>query len=114
MNNKAEIIYFGKAAIVKCDRNCGKAWGIAARPHRQLSDDEDDIVYLSDGELGEAPLDPGTYEGGFGKPGSPDEFPQKWCVRECERSEISEPGESDVALTDWSKPVYNMPQEHSP
>lgn len=107
--NEAKITYFGQPTKVACDRNCKKAWGISQRPKRQLSEDEDDVMWLSDGELGKAPVDPGTYEGGYGKPESPDMFPNKWCVRECERCEISEKGKFNepLELTDWSKPVYN-------
>ena len=110
------IIYFGKPAKVNCDRKCNKAWGINNRPQLQLSDDEDDIVYLADDELGEAPDDPGTYEGGHAKPSSPSQFPNKWCVRECERCSMSKPGESDkpLELEDFSQRIYNMPWLHKP
>lgn len=115
MENEAIITYFGQPAKVICDRNCSKAWGINLRPKTQLSNDEDDYVYLTDGELGEAPVDPGTYEGGFGKPSLPDVFPNKWCVRECERCEMSEPGKYTEPLEpkDWNKPVYNQHWRYS-
>jgi len=108
--NEAIITYFGQKAKVVCDRNCNKAWGMANRPQIQLSDDENDWAYLSDSELGEAPIDPGTIEGWHSKPLSSDEFPNKWCVRQCERCEISSPGEYDKPLTppDFSKRFYNM------
>lgn len=64
----------------------------------QLSADEDDYAYLADDELDDAPTDPGTYEGADAKPLSPDEFPNKWCVRECERCEISNNGEVNLPL----------------
>lgn len=114
--NKNIITYFGQPAKVTCDRKCKKAWGISRRPKRQLSEDEDDVVFLSDSELGEAPANPGTYEGGYGKPESPDMFPNKWCTRECERCEMSETGKASepLELTDWSKPVYNQPWKHLP
>ncbi len=85
------IKYLGQNAKATCDRNCGKAWGINKRAKRQLSEDTDNYVYLTDDELGDAPINPGTYEGGFPKPLDPDEFPQKWCVRECERCVITTP-----------------------
>jgi len=92
MQNDATIIYFGQPARVNCDRQCNKAWGRNNRPTIQLSDDEDDFAYLADSELGEAPDDPGTYEGDEGKPTSADQFPNKWCIRECERCNMSKPG----------------------
>lgn len=88
------ITYFGQQAKVCCDGKCSKAWGINNRPRVRLSDNEDDYdyEYLADGELGDAPSDPGTYEGGHAKPSSSSEFPNKWCVRECERCRMSDPG----------------------
>src|SRR4051812_30967358 len=81
--NEAMITFVGQKAKVVCDRQCGKAWGSSKRPRVQLSANEDDYAYLADDELGEAPADPGTYEGDAAKPASPNEFPNKWCVREC-------------------------------
>ena len=106
------ITYFDQPAIVDCDRNCRKAWGINARPRTQLSADDDDYAFLADDELSDAPADPGTYEGGHGKPRSPDHFPNKWCVRECERCEMVRPGE-DLILPDFTKRVYNQPSKHT-
>jgi hypothetical protein len=108
--NEAIITYFGQRAKVKCDRKCGKAWGRNSRPKEQLSDNVDDVMWFSDRDLGIAPTDPRTYEGGVGKPLSPDEFPQKWCVRECERCVMSNPGEYNkpLELPDWKAPVFNM------
>lgn len=114
MDNTTVIVYFGKAARVTCDRNCTKAWGINGRPRVQLSDDDDDYEWLTDDELGTAPADPGTYEGGQGKPLTPDWFPNKWCVRECERSVMSAPGryEDDLVLPDFSRRQMNCPYLH--
>ena len=81
-----QITYCWKSAICICDGKCNKAWGVSNRPR----DENDD--YLPDSELGEAPKDPGTYEGRDGKPDRPLEH-NKWCVRECERSKIVRPGE---------------------
>jgi hypothetical protein len=89
------ITYCGQTAKVACDEKCNKAWGINERPQNQLSDNDDDYEYLADDELGEAPEDPGTYEGGHAKPISKLGIPNKWCVRECERSVI---GESHLPL----------------
>lgn len=77
--NKAEIVFLGQEVTVTCDRNCKKAWGVSNRPIRA------DGRFLSDKDLKTAPADPGTYEGGDAKPPSPDNFPNRWCVRECER-----------------------------
>eukprot|EP00919_Chromeraceae_sp_WS-2016_P055429 GHVR01131742.1.p2 GENE.GHVR01131742.1~~GHVR01131742.1.p2 ORF type:complete len:122 (-),score=13.15 GHVR01131742.1:1241-1606(-) len=111
---EAMITYFGQKARVKCDGVCNKAWGMNNRPKILLSqEDDDDYAWLSDDELGEAPVDPGTYEGGVGKPLSADAFPTKWCVRECERCVMSHPGEyaNPLVLRDFSKRVYNYPQK---
>ncbi|MBI3821927.1 MAG: hypothetical protein HY289_04520 [Planctomycetes bacterium] len=110
--NEAVITYFGEPMKVACDRRCDKAWGGNHRPRVQLSESVDDFAYLADDELGEAPADPGTYEGGETKPESPDEFPNKWCVRECERCASSAPGQwrMPLPLTAFDKRVYNKPQ----
>lgn len=121
--NEAIITYFGRKARVICDRQCHKAWGINSRPRvnhdthpNEFADDDDDYAYLADDELGIAPVNPGTYEGGHGKPLSPDEFPNKWCVRECERSDMTAYGQSidePLELTDFTKRHYNMPWLHT-
>lgn len=105
--NIAQITYFGAQVIVACDRNCGKAWGVAERSKSQLSEDEDDWEFQTDQELGEAPIDPGTYEGSHAKPTSPDNFPNKWCVRQCERCVKKDPKVDHIVLLDFSKPVSN-------
>lgn len=93
MINEAIITYCGQTVRVNCDRNCSKSWGTSQRPTVPLSDDEDDYETLADHELGESPVNPGTYEFTDAKPLSPDEFPNRWCVRECERCNMSAPGE---------------------
>lgn len=88
-----EVTAYGRKVHFGCDGNCGKAWGINARPKVQFAeDDEDDVAWLADGEIGEAPIDPGTYEGRDAKPTSADARLNKWCLRECERAESSEGG----------------------
>ncbi len=83
----ARVIYiFDNQCILLCDGKCDKAWGISNRPKIQLSEDEDDYEYLADSELGKSPVNPGTYEGGHGKPSSDCEKLNKWCCRECERA----------------------------
>jgi len=105
------IKYMGQDAKVVCDGKCEKAWGISSRPKIILDEDnEDDYCFLSDSELDIAPIDPGTYEGSDGKPESNTEFPNKWCVRECERCSMSAPDKSHLPLEvdDFSKRIYNI------
>lgn len=108
------ITYFGQPAKVACDEKCEKAWGISKRPKEQLSDDADDVVYLSDDELGIAPIDPMTEEGGERKPINKQNIPNKWCIRQCERCAMSERGELNkpLKMRDWSKRIYNQPFKH--
>lgn len=110
MYREAIIPFCGQTAKVICDSKCNKAWGYSSRPHEKVTGKEDDIMWYADHELGEAPKDPGSYEGTHGKPESPDEFPNKWCVRECERCEMSNPGEYNkpLELTNWDERVYNI------
>ena len=108
------ITYCGQPAKVGCDEKCEKAWGLNSRPKVQLSEDDyDDYYFLADDELGIAPVNPGTYEGGCAKPTSKSEIPNKWCVRECERCEMSNPNQSHLPLKlpDFSKRNYNLLQE---
>jgi len=106
------ITAFGRSLTLVCDGRCDKAWGINHRPHVQLGDgkDPDDYCWIPDQELGEAPRDPGTYEGGHGKPsGEPLTDPgrmNKWCFRQCERSDSFEPGEP-LVVPDLSNPRPN-------
>ena len=105
------IRYIETEVRVVCDGNCHKAWGINNRPKISLSDDEDDVCWLSDDELDIAPEDPGTYEGGYAKPFNSSEFPNKWCVRECERCSrfnLNEP----IEIKDWSNRRFNQPFKH--
>lgn len=105
------ITYFGQPMKIKCDEKCNKAWGCNSRPSIQLDpENEDDYCFLSDDELREAPLDPGTYEGGHGKPFHEDMKGNKWCVRECERLTKSKFGESmlPLKLHDFNKRFYNI------
>lgn len=103
---KKEIQYYGKMVTVSCDEKCNKAWGINARPFEQLSDDIDDVVYLADDELEDAPMS-GIIEGGDSKPVDANGdtitsvIPNKWCVRECERCYMNGRG------SDFSKRVFN-------
>ena len=107
-----KVIYCGQLAKVGCDLNCKKAWGSNQRPkvyngineifHNSSPElpegEEDDWAYLGDNEIGEdAPVRPGTFEGGQGKPVYDNGMPimefvmNKWCIRECERCSMSRP-----------------------
>ena len=96
-----EIVFFGEKVLLCCDGKCNKAWGINGR---QRVGDPDDDIYVKDSELGIAPVDPGTYEGGEGKPFSDTcesaEGMNKWCTRECERSAIVALDEDNLILPD--------------
>lgn len=101
------IIFFGQPTHVVCDAHCEKAWGSNNRPKVQLSADPDDYEYLADHELGIAPIDPGTSEGDHAKPRYLEERLNKWCTRECERSELVRDLE-DFTLPDFSKRLKNI------
>ena len=126
-----DIVYFGQQTKVVCDNNCRKAWGHNGRPCVYFDrdgkavgirsekgrnfhpEDWDNFAYLPDYLLGEAPEDPGTYEGGHGKPDwqiqTPDKL-NKWCVRECERSAIKELGKPDSpVMPDFNDYRFNIP-----
>jgi len=105
-----DIQWFGRRCLAICDRNCAKAWGLNGdRPKINLSEDADDVVWLADDEVGLAP-DSGTWEGGEGKPDRPDRH-NKWCVRECERSEVIEV-EQPIECNNWKTRIYNQPRKH--
>lgn len=113
---KKDIIFFGAPLVLFCDEKCNKAWGICCRPKNQLSEDDDDYEYLADGELEDAPEDPGSYEGGHGKPCCDEDKLNKWCCRECERSEmievskVNDDTDFEALLTDYSKRLSNIPK----
>jgi hypothetical protein len=111
-----EITYFRKPCLVVCDQKCTKAWGHnGGRPELSRDeDDEDNVVWLGDNEVDLAP-ESGIIEGIIaGEGGRPTEPPQKhnrWCVRECERSSIIDPGQP-IACADWTQRIYNQPWKH--
>jgi hypothetical protein len=106
-----EIVFFGKACILACDQQCEKAFGWQERPKISLDpNDEEDVVWLSDSEVGMAPIDTGWYEGGCAKPTCEAEKLNKWCARSCERSTIVEIGE-EIHLENWAERVYNIEKE---
>jgi hypothetical protein len=111
MIHQKQILWFGRHVTLACDGQCKKAWGINMRPKVEFDPNEpDDVAWLADGELGDAPDQPGTWEGGHGKPWGPQHM-NKWCARECERSGIFEFGEP-IVLTDYSMRHYNQPWKH--
>lgn len=107
------IQYCGETVWVGCDEKCNKAWGHNSRPKIEFDiEDPDDFAFMSDDELEEAPINPGTYEGGQAKPINKDQIPNKWCVRECERCAMVKYG-LKLKLPDYSKRVYNQPYKHN-
>lgn len=109
---KAKLVTaYGRPVIIVCDGECDKAWGMTTRPKIELSDDPDDVEWLSDSELETAPDDPGTYEGGHAKPtASSYGYLNKWCFRACERStffEVEHEKLVEFEMRDWSKRLRN-------
>lgn len=132
MNLSKTILFGGRSAVLVCDGRCDKAWGINNRPSLYFQEsltvpralnagerprDHDDMVHIGDDALGTAPANPGTYEGGHGKPSAlPLTDPSrmnKWCARECERSAILEPGE-EVTVPNMNRPKPNIPGRPRP
>jgi len=105
----AQIIFFYRKVNIKCDGKCHKAWGINNRPRNQLSIDEDDYEYLADGELPWAPRNPGTSEGGHLKPDNVSLFPNRWCVRECERCQMYDLNDPIPLDKDFTHRIQNKP-----
>ena len=105
-----QVKVFGNPVEIRCDGRCSKAWGISNRPCINFDpNDPGNIAWLSDDEIkGDAPADPGTYEGGQGKPSATDLMDpvhmNKWCFRECERCV-----EAPKMPFDFTKRLYNQP-----
>ncbi len=106
----SEINFFNQKCRLVCDEKCQKAWGINNRPTIELSDNPDDFCYLTDEELGDAPTQSPVWEGGYNKPVSDKEKHNKWCVRECERSELFSLDKVPF-IRDFSKRIKNIPDE---
>ena len=106
-----QITFMGRPMVMACDGKCEKAWGVNNRPRVTFGEDPDNFAWLSDAETDKAPDDPGTYEGGCAKPKNPDGM-NKWCARECERSDIAE-AITTVALPDFTHRTYNQPWLHT-
>jgi hypothetical protein len=107
-----QIVAFGKPMIIGCDGECAKAWGVSNRPRVQISENPDDYYFLADSEVGTAPDDPGTYEGGHGKPTHSDERLNKWCSRQCERCVSARVG-SALSFPNFLVRRYNI-AHHDP
>ena len=112
--------FCGRPVLLACDGRCDKAWGINGRPKRQLSLNDDDYVFRSDGELGTAPgpgLTATIAEGEDIKPSSialersNSRGLNKWCCRECERCAMVDEGEPLIPR-DMSRPRPNCPHLH--
>ena len=106
------VIFAHQPCALMCDGRCDKAWGIQNRPHVQLSEDEDDIEWLADGELDEEPANPGTTEGEHAKPRNVSDLLNKWCARECERSVLIDLWEVGT-FPDFTQRIRNIPQEEA-
>lgn len=105
-----QIRWMGHAMVLACDGKCAKAWGISGRPKTSLGSDPDDVAYLGDDELDDAPAKPRTYEGGHSKPAGPHAM-NKWCARACERSHMAE-SPAKLKMPDWTRRVLNQPWKH--
>lgn len=108
----SKVYAFKQEIVLACDGKCEKAWGINERPVLNLDpNDENDIAWLSDLELGPAPTNPCTCEGGVFKPLQP--IHNKWCFSECERSVSCLLKDfPNLQLPNFSQRVYNQPQKH--
>lgn len=107
-----QIVMFGHPEICGCDAKCHKAFGINGRPNIRFDPNcDDDTAMLADDEVPDAPQFPGTWEGSDGKPIEAEDRLNKWCIRECERSERAKPGEM-LTAPDFSKRSYNQPWKH--
>lgn len=117
------IVFFGQRLVLACDGRCDKAWGINGRPRHRFQPEDiepDDHVHLPDSALGTAPgpgETVGLSEGGEMKPSA---VPltdgarmNKWCARECERSEKVKPG-APIVLDNMEDPIPNMPHRRTP
>lgn len=107
----ANISFSSQPVWVGCDGQCNKAWGISDREREQMSADEEDYALLADDELGEAPALSSWWEDTDNKPVSVALFPNKWCVRACERCVMFN-NRQDLELPDFSRRLYNMPWLH--
>lgn len=108
------ILWSGRAVTLACDGVCSKAWGVIMRPTERFdANDPDDCAMHADHELGTAPVDPRSYEGGCAKPEGPAGM-NKWCSRQCERSRIFEADEvvTASALPSFDGRLYNQPWKH--
>ena len=98
----------GSEVVIACDAKCTKAWGLQKRPSRVVDESKpDDIVWLGDGELKQAPSDPKTTVNGYGKPLKPEHRMNQWCVSECERSMFVSPNETKETHN-WRRRTRNM------
>lgn len=80
-------VFWGVPITINCDRQCNKAFGREGRPCLPNIG-----IYCGDDQLGDAPksiwVNDGS-ESGMDKPSTPDEFPNEWCIRMCERSKYA-------------------------
>jgi hypothetical protein len=108
------VSIYGIRTKVACDENCSKAWGKDKRPRIQLNNnDKDDYAWLTDWELDQAPVDPGTREAGQAKPIDKVGIPNAWCTGQCERCvHETRKFETRLPLPDFDQKVYSKPWHH--
>lgn len=109
------VMFGGQPVLLRCDGRCDKAFGISGRPHRQLSDDPDDYVFLADDAVGVAPPPGETADLSEGEDLKPSAVPltdpsrmNKWCARACERAGLND------EPPDMSRPKPNIPTGPAP
>jgi hypothetical protein len=118
VDNRPSVYFDANGNIV-----AGKIWKPRSPANPQFSSDGksvmqgeeppdyDDYAYLADHELGEAPESPGTWEGTDGKPDADDPSAEKlnrWCARQCERSDRFASGEQ-IIVPSFLERSFNMP-----
>ena len=108
-----EITYYGAPAKVGCDEKCNKAWGINNRPRVYLDISETQIFGLEGTSIYpdiEDDINVDNYENDDAKPTCKSEMGNRWCVRECERCQMSEYGKHNepLKIKDFNQRFYNM------
>lgn len=104
------VTAYGERMALGCDGRCERAYGRQDRPKVFAgTGNDDDWAWLADSEIKElAPENPGSYEGGVGKPKEAADRLNRWCFRECERSVFAGSRETLVELPNLSKRYYNI------
>jgi len=92
--NKKQITFFGKQYYLVCDGKCDKAWGINWKGKKKKK----------------APRCTGNREGGYGKPNCYDKskLMNKWCTRECERSDMIPLVDEEELNIKWKRFIMGL------